>query len=69
METQRQFGNTKQTAERYGLSESKLNKDRIYGGGAPFLKVGRKILYDWRIFEAWLSKHQRGSTSDAGGAL
>jgi len=55
---------TKQSAQLSGLSTSYLNKLRCLGGGSPFLKVGRKCIYRRDEFEAWLAKHQRGSTSE-----
>jgi hypothetical protein len=58
---------TKQTAQLSGLSMSYLNKLRCLGGGSPFLKVGRKCIYRRDEFEAWLAKHQRGSTSEYSG--
>jgi hypothetical protein len=55
---------TKQVAQLSGLSVSYLNKLRCFGGGSPFLKIGRKCIYRRDQFEAWLANHQRGSTSE-----
>jgi excisionase family DNA binding protein len=55
---------TKQAAQFSGLSVSYLNKLRCFGGGSPFLKVGRKCIYRRDQFEAWLAKHQCRSTSE-----
>ena len=55
---------TKQAAQLSGLSVSYLNKLRCFGGGSPFLKIGRKCIYRRDQFEAWLAKHQCGSTSE-----
>ena len=49
-----EYLNTKQAAERYGLSESWLTKLRMFGGGSPHLKVGPRVLYERSTFERWL---------------
>ena len=59
-----EYLNTKQAADRYGLSESWLTKLRVFGGGSPHLKVGRRVLYERSEFERWLSSHRRLTTSD-----
>jgi excisionase family DNA binding protein len=59
-----EYLNTKQAAERYGLSESWLSKLRIFGGGSPHLKVGRRVLYERSEFERWLASHRRLTTSE-----
>jgi hypothetical protein len=58
-----EYFNTKQAAKRYGLSESWLSKLRVFGGGSPYLKVGRKVLYERLAFEEWLAPYRRESTS------
>lgn len=58
-----EYFNTKQAAELYGLSESWLAKLRVFGGGSPYLKLGRRVLYERASFERWLTSHQRPSTS------
>jgi Helix-turn-helix domain len=55
---------TRQAAELSGLSVSYLNKLRCYGGGCPYLKIGRKCIYRRDQFEAWLAQHQYTSTSE-----
>ena len=55
---------TKQASERYGLSESWLTKLRVYSGGSPYIKIGRRVLYERSAFEDWLTSHQRTSTSE-----
>jgi hypothetical protein len=56
---------TQSAAAIYSLSASFLNKLRVSGGGPPFLKIGRKVLYDDAKFEKWLGAHERRSTSEA----
>ena len=58
-----EYLNTEQAAERYGLSKSWLAKLRVLGGGSPYLKLGRRVLYERASFERWLTSHQRPSTS------
>jgi len=59
---------TKQASERFGLSQSYLNKLRVYSGGPPYVKIGRRCLYERNAFEEWLNQHCRTSTSDTGDA-
>ena len=59
-----EYLNTKQAAERYGLSGSWPAKLRVFGGGSPYLKLGRRVLYERSSFERWLTSHQRPSTSN-----
>ena len=59
-----EYFNTKQVAERYGLSESWLTKLRAFGGGTPHLKVSRRVLYERSEFERWLASHRRLTTSE-----
>ena len=51
-------------ADYLGLSESKLNKLRVFGGGPVYLKVGRRVTYDLRDLEEWLATKRRSSTSE-----
>lgn len=39
------FLSIEQAAHYTGLSQSMLNKPRVYGGGATFRKVGRRVTY------------------------
>ena len=48
-----------------GLSASTLNKLRVFGGGPAFLKLGRRVVYDVRDLDQWLSDRRRQSTSEA----
>jgi hypothetical protein len=50
------------------LSESQLNKLRVFGGGPEYVKIGRSVFYEIEALEAWIAKHRRRSTSDAGEA-
>jgi excisionase family DNA binding protein len=46
-----------------GLSKQTMAKLRVYGGGPPFLKLGRRVLYDPTDLDQWLASHRRASTS------
>ena len=60
-----EYFNTKLAAQRYGLSASWLSKLRVFGGGSPYLKVGRRVVYERFAFERWLASHRRESTSQS----
>lgn len=53
-------------ADYTGLSTSTLNKLRVFGGGPPFLKLGRRVVYDPADLDAWMAERRRRSTSDIG---
>lgn len=61
---------TAQAADFLGLSKATLEKDRVVGRlEIPFLKLGRRVLYDVSDLEAWMARHRRAHTSDDGSAL
>jgi hypothetical protein len=64
-----EYFDTKQAAQRYSLSASWLSKLRVFGGGSPYFKIGRRVLYERSAFEDWLASHRRTSTSDQGDVL
>jgi hypothetical protein len=49
-----------------GVSTSKMNKDRCFGGGPPFEKDGRVVKYRYGSLIAWMAAQTRHSTSDDG---
>jgi hypothetical protein len=59
---------TRAAANRYRLSESWLNKLRVSGGGCPYVKLGRRVLYRKADFEHWIASQLRTCTSDPGDA-
>lgn len=62
--------NTPQAAEFLGLAAATLERDRVTGRlGIPYLKLGRRVLYDRSDLEAWLDRRRRAHTSDAGNDL
>jgi predicted DNA-binding transcriptional regulator AlpA len=51
-------------ASRYtGLSQSTLEKRRLYGGGPPFLKLGRLVRYRISDLDRWLDSQLMATTS------
>jgi excisionase family DNA binding protein len=55
---------TNEAADCLGISKSTLNKMRVFGGGPPFLKLGRRVVYDPADLDEWLASHRRASTSE-----
>lgn len=57
-----------ETAKRYRLSKSSLDKMRCRGDGPPYYAVTpRKILYRPSDVDAWLAQRRFRSTADYGG--
>ena len=51
-------------AARYlGIAASTLNKRRIYGGQPPFIKMGRRVVYDLADLDSFIAQSRRDSTS------
>tara|TARA_Y100000310_G_C20547942_1_gene746557 strand:+ start:153 stop:419 length:267 start_codon:yes stop_codon:yes gene_type:complete len=50
------------------LSERTLECWRATGYGPPFVKIGRRVLYQKSALETWITKQIRRSTSDTGAA-
>ena len=57
---------TRQAAEALALSISWLAKLRLYGGGPPFLRLGRCVRYRREDLTKWIEAKARTSTSDDG---
>ena len=49
-----------------GISKSTWAKRRLSGDTPPFIKIGRSVRYHLPTVIAWMSRHTRRSTSDAG---
>ncbi len=57
---------TVQAARRLGLAVRTLENKRVSGiEPIPFVKLGRKVLYDPRDLEAWVNARRFRSTSEA----
>jgi hypothetical protein len=61
---ERNYLNTNEVSERFGLSKSWLAMLRVYGGGPEYIKCGKRVIYDVTAFEAWLYSHRRKNTSE-----
>jgi hypothetical protein len=58
----REFLTTAEVAARFGLTQSWLNKNRIYAQGPellPFVSVGSKKLYSVSTVRAWLAAREK----------
>jgi hypothetical protein len=66
---QRRYADTRKTAEYLGCSETFLEKNRLTGAiKIPFIKLGKKVLYDLDVVDAVMAENTRLSTSDSGKA-
>lgn len=57
---------TKGAGRHLGLSPATLTTMRTRGGGPPFVKLGRRVVYRRSDLDTWLAKRVRKSTSDPG---
>lgn len=57
---------TRRAAAFLSLSPKTLEAHRTRGGGPPFIKLGRRVVYRQEDLDAWLAKRRRLSTSDPG---
>ena len=57
---------TPAAAEYLGLSPATLETMRSRGGGPPFVKLGRRVVYQREDLDSWVSARRRKSTSDPG---
>jgi excisionase family DNA binding protein len=48
------------------LSERTLERMRVTGDGPPFVKAGRRVLYQQTDINEWIAARVRTSTSDLG---
>jgi len=55
---------TEVAALRVGLSVSSLNKYRVHGGGPPYFKIGRRVVYDLAAVDSWLAERAFTTTSE-----
>lgn len=57
---------TNEAAKYVRLSPRTLERYRVTGEGAPFLKIGRLVFYLQTVLDDWLKTKSRKSTSDPG---
>jgi excisionase family DNA binding protein len=55
---------TERAAAYLGLSPKTLETLRTRGGGPPFLKLGRRVVYRKTDLDTWVAARVRRSTSD-----
>jgi predicted DNA-binding transcriptional regulator AlpA len=54
----------REVAELLRVSKSWLDKKRLSGGGPPYLKFGRRVVYDMADLEDWAVSNRRNHTSE-----
>lgn len=59
---------TDQAAKRLGLARQTLAIMRLRGSPLPFIKLGRRVLYDPTDIATFIAANRRRSTSDDGRA-
>ena len=64
MNTEAKYLSEKQLQELTGRSVKSWQRDRIIGGGIPFIRCGRKILYDMSDVTEWMNSRKFQSTSE-----
>jgi hypothetical protein len=55
----------RQAAKHIGLSPATLAKLRCWGGGPEYLKLGRRVMYERHVLDAWVDRRRARNTSDA----
>lgn len=48
-----------------GLAVATLNKLRVVGGGPPFIKIGRAVVYDADDLHGWMNGHARMTSTSS----
>ncbi|MEM7482793.1 MAG: helix-turn-helix domain-containing protein [Acidobacteriota bacterium] len=51
-------------AEYLGLAPATLETMRSRGGGPPFVKLGRRVVYHREDLDAWMDERTRADTSE-----
>ncbi|WP_287459260.1 helix-turn-helix domain-containing protein [Sphingomonas sp.] len=63
-ETRSSFYSNDEAADFLRLSPRTLEKYRVRGGGPPFRKLGRRVVYALSDLEDWANRRVCDSTSD-----
>lgn len=58
------WASTAEAAEYSGFSSGTLCNMRTAGDSPPYVKVGRKVMYDLNRLDEWLAARSRTSTSE-----
>jgi hypothetical protein len=56
--------NNEEAAAFLRLSPRTLEKQRVVGGGPPFKKFGRRVLYDRHDLQEWAAKRTFDNTTE-----
>lgn len=59
-----EYLDTISTARLLGLSARTLEKWRVTGGGPPYIRLGRRVVYSVEDLRAYVESRRRTSTSD-----
>jgi hypothetical protein len=57
---------TDEAAAHCHLAASTLEKLRVKGGGPPYYKLGKRVLYSRPDLDTWIAARRRLSTSNSG---
>jgi hypothetical protein len=61
----KRYADTRVTAEYIGVSVQFLEKNRVSGKDAiPYIKLGRKVLYDLDVIDRVMAENARVTTSE-----
>lgn len=55
--------NVVEAAAYLGISVSKMNKMRTFGGGPRYFKLDHRVVYDVADLDNWVSERSRNNTS------
>ena len=64
----RELLSSNEAAKYLRLASQTLNRMRCDGTSPPFIKIGRRVLYDLADLDRYLDSRRRLSTSDPGSA-
>ena len=62
MQMQSEYASTEDTAKMLGVSVSFLTKARVYGGGPPFMKLGKVVRYHVPTIKEWAKSRTQSTT-------
>lgn len=63
-ERAKRWADARETAAYLKLSPDTLKNKRSDGTGPPFVRIGRKILYDLDAADVWMLRYKRTSTRE-----
>jgi len=64
-ENKKLYMTERQASERYPLSMKWFQQKRTHGAGPPYIKLGRRVMYNVELLELWIRSHGfRTNTSE-----